>query len=169
MTDRYGYATPRGTQPGPPPLVDYDAFTTDPTLRRVVETYGAQWARDRLVEAGRTVVSARVQSLARAANRTPPELLTHDRFGNRIDQIEFHPAWHEADDAGDRAGDPFPRLDGGAARRRGRPRPPCLICGTRGENGIMCPIGMTYAAIPLLRIDSCSRCGMGAQGAVDAI
>ena len=88
MLDRHGYATHEVVNQ-PPPLVDYDAFTTDPTLGRVVETYGAQWARERLVTAGRTVVSGRVQSLARAANRKPPELLTHDRFGNRIDQMKF--------------------------------------------------------------------------------
>ena len=151
MIDRYGYATHEVLNQ-PPPLVDYDAFTTDPTLRRVVETYGAQWARDRLVEAGQTVVSARVQSLARAANRAPPELRTHDRFGNRIDQIEFHPAWHElmtlaiAQETHSLAW---------TAERPGAQvaRATLSYLWNQGENGIMCPIGMTYSAIPLLRID----------------
>src|SRR5215211_1088273 len=49
----------------------------------------------RLSETGRTVGSAHVQLLARQANRHTPELRTHARFGNRVDEIEFHPAWHE--------------------------------------------------------------------------
>ncbi len=79
----------------PPPLADYDAFGQDKALFETVERYGASWARDRLARAGTLVGSERVQTLARQANRNLPELRTHDRFGNRIDQIEFHPAWHE--------------------------------------------------------------------------
>ena len=79
----------------PPALSDYNAFATDPVLRSVVTTYSADWAEARLYEAGGTVGSASVQELARQANRNLPELRTHDRFGNRVDRIDFHPAWHE--------------------------------------------------------------------------
>jgi putative acyl-CoA dehydrogenase len=92
--DRYGYATHEVLNQ-PPALDDYDAYATDGTLRQVVATFGAEWADPLLREAGRTVGSRQVQDLARQANRSLPELRTHDRFGNRVDRIDFHPAWHE--------------------------------------------------------------------------
>ncbi|MEZ0214968.1 MAG: DNA alkylation response protein, partial [Xanthobacteraceae bacterium] len=94
MLDRYGYATHEVLNQ-PPPLADYDAYATDPTLQRIVRAFGAEWAEPRLSETGRTVGSAHVQLLARQANRHTQELRSHDRFGNRVDEIEFHPAWHE--------------------------------------------------------------------------
>ena len=94
MLDRYGYATHEVLNQ-PPPLADYDAYETDQNLRAIVRAFGAGWAGPKLAQAGRTVGGAHVQLLARQANRHIPELRTHDRFGNRVDQIEFHPAWHE--------------------------------------------------------------------------
>ena len=78
-----------------PVLAGYDAFAVDPVLPEIVSAFGADWARERLHEAGRTVGSARAQELAYLANRYTPELRAFDRFGNRIDEIAFHPAWHE--------------------------------------------------------------------------
>src|SRR4051812_19391571 len=92
--DAHAYAT-HDVLNQPPPLADYDAFGTDPALKAVVRAFDADWATDRLHAAGRTVGSAHVQQLARQANRNLPELRTHDRFGHRVDRIEFHPAWHE--------------------------------------------------------------------------
>src|SRR3954465_6056094 len=94
MLDRYGYATHEVLNQ-PPPLADYDAFAADPVLRRIVSANGAEWARPKLSRPGRSVGSAHVQQLARQANRHTPELRTHDRQGNRIDEVDFHPAWHE--------------------------------------------------------------------------
>ena len=76
-------------------LAEYRASAADPVLPGIVSAFGADWARDRLHEAGRTVGSARVQELAYLANRYTPELKAFDRFGNRIDEVTFHPAWHE--------------------------------------------------------------------------
>jgi len=136
-----------------PVLADYDAFATDPVLRAAISTFGAEWASERLHEAGRSVGSAHVQELARLANRFTPELRTHDRFGNRIDEIAFHPAWHE--------------LMGLAIGQEShslcwnRPQPGAQVARaaltylwTQGESGICCPISMTYAATPLLRADA---------------
>jgi putative acyl-CoA dehydrogenase len=92
--DAYGYAT-HDVLNQPPALADYDVYGSDPILQRIVATYDAQWADARLRAAGRVVGSAHVQELARQANRQLPELRTHDRFGNRVDRIDFHPAWHE--------------------------------------------------------------------------
>src|SRR5215211_5798763 len=94
MLDRYGYATHEVLNQ-PPPLADYDAYATDPALKAIVRDFGAEWAEDRLLACGRTVGSAHVQELARAANRHGPELRSHGRFGHRVDRIDFHPAWHE--------------------------------------------------------------------------
>ncbi len=101
---------------------------------------------------GATVGSAHTQELARQANRHLPELRTHDRFGNRVDRIDFHPAWHElmtlAIGHETHAlcwNDPQP----GAQVARGA----LSYLWNQGENGICCPIGMTYSAIPVLRRD----------------
>jgi putative acyl-CoA dehydrogenase len=151
MLDRYGYATHEVLNQ-PPPVADYDAYATDATLRGIVKAFGAEWAEAKLTEAGRTVGSAHVQTLARQANRCPPELRTHDRFGNRVDEIDFHPAWHElmalcmGQETHSLAWtDPRP----GAQVARGV----LAYLWNQGENGIMCPILMTYASIPTLRGD----------------
>src|SRR5829696_6112788 len=151
MLDRYGYATHEVLNQ-PPPLADYDAYTTDPALRRIVRAFGAEWAEPKLSATGRTVGSAHVQLLARQANRHTPELRTHDRFGNRVDEIEFHPAWHEL--MGLAIGQETHSL-GWTEKRPGAQvaRAALAYLWNEGENGIMCPILMTYASIPTLRGD----------------
>ena len=57
--DPFGYATHEVLNQ-PPPLADYDAYATDPTLKAIVRAYDAQWAEERLAECGRTVGSAHV-------------------------------------------------------------------------------------------------------------
>jgi putative acyl-CoA dehydrogenase len=149
--DGYGYAT-HDVLNQPPALADYDAYGCDPILQHVVATYDAQWADARLHAAGRVVGSAHVQELARQANRHVPELRTHDRFGNRVDRIDFHPAWHElmALAIGQEThslcwNDPRP---GGQVARAA-----LSYLWNQGENGICCPVSMTYSAIPVLRRD----------------
>ena len=83
-----GYATHEVlNQAGP--LHDVDLFSTDRPLCDAVQAFGAGWAADHLRAAGAVTGSARVQELARQANRFPPELRTHDRFGHRADVVEF--------------------------------------------------------------------------------
>ncbi len=149
--DPFGYATHEVLNQ-PPPLADYDAFGTDPVLQKVVATFGADWARERLHQAGRTVGSAQVQELARQANRHIPELRTHDRFGNRVDRIDFHPAWHELMSLA--IGHETHAL-AWTNKRSGAQvaRAALSYLWNQGENGICCPIGMTYSAIPILRRD----------------
>ena len=149
--DAHAYATHEVLNQ-PPPLADYDAFATDGALRSIVATFAADWAVPQLHEAGQTVGSAKVQELARQADQNPPELRTHDRFGNRIDRVDFHPAWHE-----------LMRLaigQGAHALCWTDPRPGAQVARaalsylwSQGENGIGCPIGMTYSAVPVLRRD----------------
>jgi putative acyl-CoA dehydrogenase len=147
--DPHAYAT-HDVLNQPPVLADYDAYGVDRVLQSVVKTFAADWAEARLREAGRAAGSADVQELARQANRNPPELRTHDRFGNRVDRVDFHPAWHEL-----------------MARAIGQqthalcwtdPRPGAQVARAalsylwnQAENGICCPISMTYSAVPILR------------------
>ncbi|MDB5590950.1 acyl-CoA dehydrogenase family protein [Enterovirga sp.] len=149
--DLHGYATHEVLNQ-PPPLADYDAYATDRALGDIVRAFGAGWAAERLHETGRTVGSAHVQELARAANRVLPELRSHDRFGNRVDRIDFHPAWHELMGLAIGQGtvslawrDPRP----GAQVARGA----VFYLWNQGEAGICCPIEMTYSAVPVLRRD----------------
>ncbi len=149
--DAYSYAT-HDVLNQPPALADYDVYGADPILQRVVQTYDAAWADQRLHEAGRVVGSAHVQELARQANRQLPELRTHDRFGNRVDRIDFHPAWHELMTLA--IGHETHALcwndpRSGAQIARGA----LSYMWNQAENGICCPLGMTYSAIPVMRRD----------------
>ncbi|MBN9061234.1 MAG: hypothetical protein BGP06_05535 [Rhizobiales bacterium 65-9] len=148
MPDAFFYATHEVLNQ-PPPLTDFDVYGADATLQRIVKTFDADWARDRLHRAGRSAGSAEVQEWARQANRFVPELRTHDRFGLRIDEIEFHPAWHElmtramADECHSLAW---------TEKRKGAhvARSALAYVWNQGETGVMCPILMTYASTPVL-------------------
>jgi putative acyl-CoA dehydrogenase len=151
LVDPFGYATHEVFNQ-PPVLEDYDAFGTDEVLKTIVRTFCAESYQSRLHEAGIAVGSSRVQELARQANRSLPELRTHDRFGQRVDRIDFHPAWHElmglaiAHDTHALCwNEPGP----GAQVARAA----LSYLWNQGENGICCPISMTYSAVPILRLD----------------
>src|SRR5205085_12166280 len=79
----------------PPPLERLGVYTTNLPLVEAVEREGAGWAHERAAELGRFVGGAPQQSWGRLANENRPVLRTHDRYGNRIDEVEFHPAWHQ--------------------------------------------------------------------------
>lgn len=82
----------------PPPLVGYDVYAADTALvegvaRHVVPELREEVDRE-LGELGRVAGSAQARGWAEAADTNPPVLRTHDRYGHRIDEVEFHPAWH---------------------------------------------------------------------------
>lgn len=136
----------------PDALEDYDLYSADRPLRDATHVFGADWASDQLQRTGALVGSARVQHLARQANRHLPELRTHDRFGHRIDIVEFHPAYHEL------MGLIFGSETHSFAWTHERPgahvaRAALSYLWNQGENGICCPTGMTFASIPALRHD----------------
>ncbi|MEM9652637.1 MAG: acyl-CoA dehydrogenase family protein, partial [Actinomycetota bacterium] len=76
------------------PLEPYNLYTTDPVLRRAVHREGAATAEDDLVAFGARVGSEEVVRWGFEANRNRPELVTHDRFGDRIDEVHYHPSYH---------------------------------------------------------------------------
>src|SRR5687767_2407370 len=79
----------------PPPLVDYNVFEADAVMSEAVRREGADWAVERIAAVGEVAGRGDVIELGREANENPPRLHTHDRYGNRIDEVEFHPSWHE--------------------------------------------------------------------------
>jgi putative acyl-CoA dehydrogenase len=81
-----------------PPLVGHDVYSTDSALAEAVARH-ADPARlpaiaGELAELGRAAGSAQAQKWAEEANTHEPVLRTHDRYGNRVDEVEFHPSWH---------------------------------------------------------------------------
>jgi putative acyl-CoA dehydrogenase len=144
-----GYATHEVlNQPGA--LAGYNAFASDAALAAAIDRFGADWAHGHLERTGALIGSARLQELARQANRHLPELKTHDRFGNRVDQVEFHPSYHEL--MGLIFGSEAHSLAWTETRRGAHvARAALSYLWNQGENGICCPMGMTFAAIPALR------------------
>ncbi|MDQ3935840.1 MAG: acyl-CoA dehydrogenase family protein [Actinomycetota bacterium] len=134
----------------PPPLAGRNLFTENTPLVEAVRREGADWAEERLVALGAESGEAAATELGRLANENPPVLHTHDRFGHRIDEVEFHPAWHELLDLSVRHGThalPWREPGPGAHVTRAA----MMLCGSGLESGHGCPISMTYAAVPVLR------------------
>jgi putative acyl-CoA dehydrogenase len=152
FSDAPGYATHEVlNQAGA--LADYDAYANDKPLVHAMKVFDADWADEVLHRAGSHVGSQKVQYLARQANRHLPELRTHDRFGNRIDVVEFHPAYHEL--MGLIYGTQAHSFAWTHRDERGAhvARAALSYMWNQGENGICCPMGMTFASIPALQHD----------------
>ncbi|MFF9038477.1 acyl-CoA dehydrogenase family protein [Streptomyces sp. NPDC014892] len=136
-----------------PPLVDYDVFGADAVLSEAVERHLApevlEEARDELTGFGRTAGSAQVQEWGRLANENPPKLRAYDRYGNRVDEVEFHPSWHRLLGKGVSAGLTAAWTRPGGHVRRAA----AFVVWTQVEAGNGCPLSMTHAAVPALRTD----------------
>ncbi|QVQ50721.1 acyl-CoA dehydrogenase family protein [Spiractinospora alimapuensis] len=133
----------------PPPLVDHDV-AADPPLVEGLRRAGAGWAEDELRTLGRRAGTEEVQRWSRLVDESPPVLHTHDRYGHRIDEVEFHPHWHDLMTTAVRAG------VHAAPWRDDRPgvhvaRAAKLYVWAQTDPGHLCPISMTYAAVPALR------------------
>jgi putative acyl-CoA dehydrogenase len=132
------------------PLPQRDAFSADVALVEAVVRFGAEPHLGRLAELGRRAGDPAWRERGMDANRDLPRLRSHDRYGNRIDEVSFHPAWHDLMAAAVEWGlhaDPWVSGQPGAhvARAAG------FIVWTGVEPGHLCPISMTYAAVPALR------------------
>ena len=153
------------TQPAPhvthevlnqvPPLTGYDV-ADDPALIEALRREAGSPAPARegreaeLHDLGGRAGSADTRELARLANEYPPVLRTHDARGHRIDEVEFHPAWHElmatAVSHGLHAAPWLDDMPGAHVARAAK-----FYVWTQAEAGHGCPISMTYAAVPALR------------------
>lgn len=139
-----------------PPLVGYDVYGGDRALTEGVERHLASAepellgeVREQLTRLGRSAGSAQAQEWGRQANENPPKLRTHDRYGNRIDEVEFHPSWHRLLGEAVAAGltDAWGRPAGHLRRAAG------FFVWSQAESGHGCPVSMTHAAVPALRAD----------------
>jgi putative acyl-CoA dehydrogenase len=133
-----------------PPLEGVDVFESNTPLVEATEREGAGWVRERASALGRLIGGEPQQQWGRLANENKPILRTHDRFGNRIDEVEFHPAWHKLMALGVEhelhslpwtSSEPFAHTA----------RAALYMTAMQAEAGFACPITMTFAAIPALR------------------
>ncbi|GGB23937.1 acyl-CoA dehydrogenase [Tistrella bauzanensis] len=131
------------------PLLEANLYAGDQALGEAVEGFGGGWARGLLSDYGART-GGPMLALGHDANRFPPELTTHDRYGNRIDEVRFHPAYHalmaEAVGAGMHSlawTDPRP----GAMVARSA----LVYMHCQAEAGTMCPMTMTFAVVPALK------------------
>ncbi|WP_405753017.1 acyl-CoA dehydrogenase family protein [Streptomyces sp. NBC_00012] len=135
-----------------PPRKDLDEYGTNLPLAEAVRTFGAAWHEPELHEIGTLVGAEHFQTSAELAHDSPPVLRTHDRYGNRVDEIEFHPAYHEIIGGAVYYGthtagwaDPKP----GAAVARAA----SFMLFAQIEPGHACPMSMSHAVVPVLQRD----------------
>jgi putative acyl-CoA dehydrogenase len=134
----------------PPPIAPYNVFDADLPLREAVKREGGDWGVDRLRDAGALAGTPEALEHADRCERNEPILRTHDRYGNRIDEVELDPSWHWIlRQAVEREIHSLPWRD---------PRPGAHLVRAalffvwgQVNAGVMCPVSMAYAGIPALR------------------
>ena len=133
-----------------PAVQPINLFEADLALREALEREGGGWGVDRARETGEAAGSAEALEHGRRAERHEPVLRTHDRFGNRVDQVELDPSWHwllrGAVERG-MSGLPWRDPQPGAHAVRAA----LFMLWSNANAGVMCPVSMTYAIVPALR------------------
>jgi putative acyl-CoA dehydrogenase len=133
----------------PPPLAGHNLFLANRPLVEALEREGAGWAAEHSASFGE-ILGGEPADWAQLANENPPRLRTHDRFGNRIDEVEFHPAWHSLMRTSVENG--LHALSWREERTGSHVvRATLFFLAAQVEQGHMCPISMTHAAVPALR------------------
>jgi len=137
----------------PPPLDARNVFADNTPLLEATEREGASWALERASALGELIGEADGPQLlwGRQANENRPVLHTHDRYGHRIDEVEYHPAWHQLMALGVEH-----ELHALPWRETDRPAPhvaraALYMTAMQAEAGFCCPITMTFAVVPALR------------------
>ena len=134
----------------PPPLSGYNAYTQDRILVAAATRAHAGWIEREATALGELVGSERMRILADQANRYGPVLKTHDRFGHRIDAVDFHPAYHELMSLAFGAG--LHSLAWTAGREGAfAARATLNYLWNQGEQGTSCPVTMTFAGVQVVR------------------
>ncbi|MEU5053019.1 acyl-CoA dehydrogenase family protein [Streptomyces sp. NPDC021096] len=132
-----------------PPLTGFST-ADDPALLEALRRDGASWGEEEVRALGARAGSEEVQEWARLAEAYPPVLRTHDRYGHRVDEVDFHSAWHhlmaEAVGSGQHAAPWAEARPGGHLVRAAK-----FYAWAQAEPGHGCPVSMTYAAVPALR------------------
>lgn len=133
-----------------PPLINYNLYSADSVLQEAVRREGADWAVARLFEFGQLAGTDAMIRWANQSNEYPPVLHTHNRYGERIDEVEFHPAWHELMKTSikwEMHSLPWVERRPGAHVARAA----LMFLDSQNETGHGCPISMTYSVVPALR------------------
>jgi putative acyl-CoA dehydrogenase len=133
-----------------PALEGVDVFASNLPLVEATQREGAGWVSERASELGKFVGGEPQQLWGRLANENKPVLKTHDRYGNRIDEVEFHPAWHKLMKMGvEHELHALPWRSGQPAAHAARAA--LYMTAMQAEAGFCCPITMTFAVLPALR------------------
>jgi putative acyl-CoA dehydrogenase len=134
----------------PPPLEPYNLFDSDQALRDALARERGSWAEIRLMALGEFLGRPETVQLGFDANRNAPVLKSFDRFGHRLDEVEFHPAWHELMT--------IALAHGLHSSPWAEPKPGAHVARAAGtymmmqvESGVYCPVAMTYGSVPTLR------------------
>ena len=137
----------------PPILENYNLFTSDEGLKTAVEANGGAWNNEHAAQFGEILGKSETLELGNLANKNTPVLKTHDRFGNRSDAVEFHPAYHE-----------LMRISienethslSWTSENKGRyvARSVLAYLKQQADEGTSCPVTMTFAVVPSLKIDA---------------
>ncbi len=147
-TDRPAYETHAVTNQ-PPPLESYNLFEQDAALGEALAREGGGWAEAQISELGKWAGTPDAIRLGFDANENPPVLHTHDRFGNRIDEVQYHPAWHALmSKAVGEAVHSLPWIERKAGSHVARAALMNLM--SQVEAGHGCPISMSYAGVAAL-------------------
>src|ERR1700733_10662184 len=136
----------------PPPPVGLDVFASNLPLVEATEREGAGWIAEQASALGRLIgeEGGPQQVWGRLANENKPVLHTHDRYGNRLDEVEFHPAWHQLMKMGvEHELHSLPWTSDDPAAHAARTA--IYMTGMQAEAGYACPITMTFAVVPALR------------------
>jgi putative acyl-CoA dehydrogenase len=132
-----------------PPLEGYNLYEQDRPLVEAVRREGAEWAEPRIQALG-DLLGGEPLTWGVQANVNPPVLRTHDRYGNRIDEVEFHDSWHKLLALAIENGlHSLPWTDPTEGAHVARAA--MFILHGQVEGGTGCPISMTYSAVPALR------------------
>jgi putative acyl-CoA dehydrogenase len=135
-----------------PPLTNYNLFTSDATLVKAVEREGAGWAREQISDLGKLLGTEEAQRWGFDANENRPVLHTHDRVGNRRDEVVFHPSWHNlmrTSIAGKLHSLPWIEKKKGAHVARAA----LLMITAQNEAGHTCPVSMTLSGLAALKAE----------------
>lgn len=130
-------------------LEEINFCEADAALTEAVAREGGAFAAGGLSRLGARVGSAEVQQWAEQANRNPPSLRTFDRYGHRLDEVEFHPAWHRLMALGLEAG--VASIAWQAERGGHVAHAALMYLLAQADAGVCCPFSMTYASVPALR------------------
>ncbi|MGI9055701.1 MAG: acyl-CoA dehydrogenase family protein [Pyrinomonadaceae bacterium] len=135
----------------PPILENYNLFASDEALKNAVEKNGGAWNNERAHTFGEILGKAETLELGNLANKNSPVLKTHDRFGNRLDTVEFHPSYHA-----------LMRISmenethslAWTNNKSGRyvARSVLAFLKQQVDEGTSCPVTMTFAVVPSLKI-----------------